>query len=49
MFRWRLTGRFVERDVVVATVTGSAEVRVDGKTVSKCKIAAPADVRLVVR
>jgi hypothetical protein len=49
VFKWRLTGRFVARDVVVATVTGSAEVRVDGKTVSKCRIAGPADVRLAVR
>ena len=49
VFRWRFTGRFVERDVVLATVTGSAEVRVNGKTISKCKIAAPADVRLAIR
>jgi hypothetical protein len=48
-FRWRLSGRFVESDVVVATVTGSAEVRVDGKTVSRCKTEKPADVRLAVR
>jgi hypothetical protein len=49
VFRWRLTGRFVRRDVVTATVTGSADVRIDGKTVSKCKIADPAAVRLAIR
>jgi hypothetical protein len=50
VFRWKLTGRFTERDVVVATVTGSAEVRdSDGETVSKCKIDKPADVRLAIR
>src|SRR3954451_2102141 len=48
-FQWRLTGAFVKRDVVEATVTGTAEVRVDGKTVSECKIARPADVRLAIR
>ena len=47
--RWRLSGRFVQRDVAVATVSGSGEVRLDGKTVSRCKIAAPADVRLTAR
>jgi hypothetical protein len=49
VFKWKLSGRFTARDVAVATVTGSAEVRVAGKTVSKCKIAAPSGVRLAVR
>jgi hypothetical protein len=49
VFKWKLTGRFTARDVVVATVTGSAEVRVNGRTVSKCRIARPASVRLAVR
>ena len=50
VFRWKLIGRFTRRDVVVATVTGSAEVRnSDGKTVSKCKIDRPAGVRLAIR
>jgi hypothetical protein len=49
LFKWRLTGRFVEPDVVEATVTGTAEVRIDNKTVAKCKIAKPADVRLAIR
>ena len=48
VFRWKLKGRFTARDVVVATITGSAEVRVDGRTVSRCKIARPAAVRLAI-
>ena len=48
-FRWRLSGRFVEDDVFVGTVDGTADVSVNGKTVSHCRIAAPADVRLTVR
>ena len=35
VFKWKLVGRFVERDVVSAVVTGTAEVRIDGKTVSQ--------------
>jgi len=48
-FKWQLTGRFTDRDVVSATVDGSAEVRMDGKLISRCKIASPASVRLAVR
>jgi hypothetical protein len=48
-FKWRLTGQFVERDVVEATVTGTAEVRIDDKRVATCKIAQPTDVRLAIR
>jgi hypothetical protein len=48
-FSWRLTGRFTEGDVAVATVTGSADIVVGRKVVSRCKIAAPADVRLAIR
>jgi hypothetical protein len=48
-FTWRLTGRFTERDVAVATVTGSADIVVGRKVVSRCRIAAPADVRLAIR
>src|SRR3954454_12498831 len=48
-FKWRLTGKFIERDIVEATVTGTAEVRIDNKTVSKCKIAQPVAVRLAIR
>jgi hypothetical protein len=48
-FRWRLTGRFTEGDVAVATLTGSADIVVGRKVISRCKIAAPADVRLAIR
>jgi hypothetical protein len=48
-FSWRLTGRFTDRDVAVATITGSADIRAGGRVVSRCKIAAPADVRLAIR
>ena len=48
-FSWRLSGRFTDRDVAVATVTGSADIVVGRKVVSRCKIAAPADVRLAIR
>ena len=49
VFTWRLVGRFVKRDVVTAVVTGTAQVRIDGKVVSKCTIAKPAKVRLAIR
>src|SRR4051812_26746665 len=49
VFRWRLRGRFVERDVATARVSGSAEVRIDGKTISRCRIADRASVRLAIR
>jgi hypothetical protein len=49
VFKWRVAGRFVERDVVTAVVTGTGEVRIGGKTVSKCRIADPATVRLAIR
>jgi hypothetical protein len=48
-FTWRLTGRFSARDVATATVTGSANIRVDGRIISRCKIADPATVRLAIR
>jgi hypothetical protein len=48
-FRWRLTGRFVDRDVAVATVTGTAEVRQGGRVISRCTIARASNVRLAVR
>lgn len=48
-FEWKLSGRFTERDVAVATVSGTAEVRAGSKVVSRCKIAEPASVRLTVR
>lgn len=49
-FEWKLSGRFTDRDVATATVSGTAEVRNgSGKIVSRCKIAEPASVRLAVR
>jgi len=48
-FRWKFSGRFTARDVVTATVSGEADVRVRGKKVSTCKIASPASVRLAIR
>ena len=48
-FRWKFSGRFTARDVISATVSGKADVRMRGRKVSKCKIAAPASVRLAIR
>ena len=48
-FRWKLTGRFVERDVVTATVSGDGDVRMRGRVVSRCKIGEPASARLAIR
>lgn len=45
-FKWTLRGRFTDRDVAVATVRGTAEVRAGGKVVSRCEIRKPASVRL---
>ena len=48
-YRWRFVGRFVAPDVISATVSGSGQVRLRGKTIAKCTIASPATVRLTVR
>ena len=48
-FEWTFTGRFTKRDVAVATVSGTAEIRSGGKTVSRCKTRKPASVRLALR
>ena len=45
-FSWRLTGRFTARDAAVATVTGTAAIRLNGRIVSRCRIASPTTVRL---
>lgn len=45
-FEWEFKGRFTERDVVVATVSGTADVRAGGKVVSRCKTREAASVRL---
>jgi hypothetical protein len=48
-FSWRLVGRFVEDAVVNATVTGTAELKLNGRVISRCKIDEPASVRLAIR
>jgi hypothetical protein len=48
-FKWTLTGRFTAEDSVTATVTGSAEIKNGRKVISRCKIAAPASVKLAVQ
>jgi hypothetical protein len=48
-FRWKLSGRFVGSDVATVTVSGDGDVRVRGRTVSRCKIAEPASARLAIR
>jgi hypothetical protein len=48
-FRWRFSGRFLAPDVITATISGSVDLRVRGKTVTKCRIAKPAAVRLTLR
>jgi hypothetical protein len=48
-FRWRLSGRFIQSDVVSATVSGQGDVRMRGRVTSRCKIAEPASARLTIR
>jgi hypothetical protein len=48
-FNWKLSGRFLAEDVVIATVSGSAVIKKDGRVFSRCKIAEPTSVRLAVR
>ena len=45
-FRWTFEGRFTEGTVAVGTVSGTAEIRVGGKTVSRCRTGKRASVRL---
>jgi hypothetical protein len=45
-FKWTFKGRFTERSVAIGTVSGTAEIRAGGKTVSRCKTSTPASVRL---
>lgn len=47
-FRWRLRGHFTGSDTATALVTGTAVLRSAGHTVSRCKIARPAVVRLAI-
>lgn len=48
-FTWRLTGRFAAPDAATATVAGSAVIRAGGRVVARCRIGAPASVRLALR
>jgi hypothetical protein len=48
-FRWKLSGRFLTPETARATVSGTAEVRLDGRVISRCKIAEAAPVRLAIR
>ena len=48
-FRWHLAGHFTKRDVAVATVTGTAQIKKGKRVISRCKIAKPATVRLARR
>ncbi|MDA0182006.1 hypothetical protein OJ997_17005 [Solirubrobacter phytolaccae] len=48
-YTWTFSGRFTDREVAVATVSGTAEVRNGSKVVSRCEIRKPASVRLAVR
>ena len=44
-FRWKFSGRFIARDVISATVSGEADVRLRGKKViSRARSRAPASV-----
>ena len=45
-FEWTFSGRFTKRDVAVATVTGTAVIKKDGRVFSRCKTRKPASVRL---
>lgn len=48
-FKWTFEGRFTGSTVAVGTVSGTAEIRVNGKTISRCKTSKPASVRLTLR
>jgi hypothetical protein len=45
-FSWRIAGRFTDRQVATATVSGTALVRSRGKVVSRCTVAKPATAKL---
>jgi hypothetical protein len=47
-FRWRLSGHFLQPSVVAGTLTGRVDVKVAGKTISRCRIAKPASLRLAI-
>jgi hypothetical protein len=45
-FVWRVAGRFGDRGLATATVSGSVIVRAGGRNISRCDIARPASARL---
>jgi hypothetical protein len=47
-FKWKLRGRFTSPDTATALVSGTAVLRSGGHTVSRCRIAKPGAVRLLV-
>jgi len=47
-FRWKLRGHFTNPDAATAVVSGTAVLRSGSHTISRCKIAHPGAVRLVV-
>jgi hypothetical protein len=47
-FKWKLRGHFTAPDAATALVAGTAVLRSGGHTISRCTIAQPAAVRLVV-
>jgi hypothetical protein len=47
-FKWRLRGHFTDANAATALVSGTAVLRSGGHTVSRCKIARPAAVRLTL-
>jgi hypothetical protein len=47
-FKWKLSGRFTGANAATATVNGTAVLRAAGHTLSRCKIANPAPVKLTI-
>jgi hypothetical protein len=47
-FKWKVRGHFTAPDAATALVSGTAVLRSGGHTVSRCKIAQPGAVRLLV-
>jgi hypothetical protein len=45
-FRWKLSGRFSDPATATATVSGTAELRLRGHVISRCRIAGRARVEL---
>jgi hypothetical protein len=47
-FKWKVSGRFTGDDTATAKVNGTAVLRSGGHTISRCKIAHPATVKLTL-